>query len=201
MKQSVSSKLSVLVSVASIVGVALAPIAVSAATATANTTINANVGSTISISSSGTVTLNITPVSGGAQSSASDAVSVSTNQANGYYLTLANNDTNTSLVSGVNTLTAHTGTFASPSALGTNTWGFAIAGGAFDASYSALSNATGSATKWAGVPASTSPQTLKTTSTTASSDATTVWYSAKVDTTKANGTYTDTVVYTATTNP
>lgn len=199
MKRTISPHLSALVAVTGVIVIALAPLAASAITT--NTTVNAVINSTISMTSSGTVTLNVLPVSGGAQTSASDSVSVSTNHASGYNLSLANNDANTALVNGAATLTAHTGTFATPTALGVNTWGYAVAGGAFDATYNILTNATGSTTKWAGVPASASPQILKTTAGPASGDATTVWYSAKVDTSKANGTYTDTVVYTATTNP
>ena len=199
MKRNISTHLSVLAAITGVTVIALAPFAVSAVTT--NTTVNAVINSTISMTSSGTVTLNVMPVSGGAQTSASDSLSVSTNHASGYNLTLANNDANTALVNGAATLTAHTGTLAAPTALGVNTWGYAIAGGAFDASYAVLTNATGSTTKWAGVPASASPQILKTTAVPASSDLTTVWYSAKVDTSKANGTYTDTVVYSATTNP
>lgn len=199
MKRTISPHLSVLAAITGVTAIALAPLAASAVTA--NTTVNAVINSTISMTSSGTVTLNVMPVAGGAQTSASDSISVSTNHASGYNLTLANNDTTTSLDNGGVTLAAHTGSFAAPTALATNTWGYAIPGGAFDASYNVLNNATGSATKWAGVPSSASPQILKTTAVPASGDATTVWYSAKVDTSKANGTYTDTVVYTATTNP
>lgn len=199
MKRTFSPQLSPIAAVIGVTALALAPFAASAIDT--NTTVNAVINSTISMTSSGTVTLNVLPVSGGAQTSASDTVSVSTNHAAGYNLSLANNDANTALVNGAATLTAHTGTFAAPTALANNTWGYAVAGGAFDASYAVLTNATGSATKWAGVPASASPQILKTTATTASGDSTTVWYAAKVDTSKANGTYTDTVVYTATTNP
>ena len=182
-------------------GALLAPFSVYAATDSQNTTINATLGSTISITTSGTVAIGVTPVSGGAQSSASDSVSVSTNNSAGYTLTLADSDATTTLVKGGDTIAAHNGTFGTPTALSNNSWGYAIAGGSFDGSYSALSNVTGSTTKWAGVPATGSPQTLKTTAVTASGDATTVWYSVKADTTKPNGVYSDTVTYTATTNP
>ncbi len=176
------------------------PLGVYAATDNESTTVNAAIASTISISTSSTVAIAVTPVAGGAQSSSSDTVSVSTNNSTGYVLTLADSDATTTLVSGANTIAAHTGTFASPTALANNSWGYAIPGGNFDATYNALNNATSSTTKWAGMPASGSPVTLKTTGTTASADTTTVWYSVKADTTKPNGTYSDTVSYTATTN-
>lgn len=179
----------------------LAPVTVSAATDSANTTINTVIASVISISTSSTVTLNITPVSGGSQTSASDTVTVSTNNSAGYVLTLADSDATTNLENGANTIGAHAGTQASPTALANNSWGYAVpALGSFDASYTTISNATSSTSKWAGVPASGSENTIKTTAATASGDTTTVWYSAKADTTKPNGTYADTVTYTATTN-
>lgn len=176
------------------------PLGVSAATDTDNTTINATVASVITMTTSGSVGINITPVTGGAQSSASDTVTISTNNSAGFDLTLANSDATLTLTKGGDTIAAHAGTYASPTALANNSWGYAVGGlGTFDASYSALSNVTSSATKWAGVPASGSPQNIKSTSSTASGDTTTVWYSAKADPTKPNGSYTDTVTYTATT--
>ena len=184
-----------------LVSLFVVPVSVYAATASANTTITATVASVISISSSGTVAIGITPVSGGSQTSASDTITVSTNNSTGYVLTLADSDATTTLVNGANTISAHAGTQAAPTALANNTWGYAVpALGSFDASYTTITNATSSASKWAGVPASGAPNTIKTTAVTASGDTTTVWYSAKADTTKPNGAYADTVTYTATTN-
>lgn len=179
-----------------------APIFASAATQTASTTINATVNSVISMSTSTTVAINLTPTAGGVVTSAADTVSVSTNNAAGYTLTLADGDATTNLVSGGNTIGAHSGTQASPTALAANTWGYRVVNvGGFGASaYSAETNNGSSSSTWAGVPASGSPNTLKTTAATASGDATTVWYGVKVNTSKPNGTYTDTVTYTATTN-
>lgn len=173
-----------------------------AATDSESTVINAEISSVISITTSGTVALNITPVSGGSQSSASDTVTVATNNANGYALTMSDSDTDTDLENGANEIAAHAGTQGTPTALANNTWGYAVGGvGGFDASYTTLSDQASSATTWAGVPSSAAPNTLKSTSVTASGDVTTVWYSVKADTTNPNGTYTDTVTYTATTNP
>ncbi|TXG77299.1 hypothetical protein E6P97_01840 [Patescibacteria group bacterium] len=181
--------------------VAIIPATTFAATETEETIVNALIGSSISISSAtGVVNVNVTPVVGGSQSSASDTVTVATNNSTGYTLTLADNDADTNLNSGGNTIAAHAGVHAAPTALANNTWGYAIPGGNFDVSYSALNNVTSSGSLWAGVPVSSAPVTLKTTATTTGGDATTVWYSVKADTTKPNGTYTDTVVYTATTN-
>jgi hypothetical protein len=177
------------------------PVLASAAVDTENTTINATIGSTITMTTSGTVALGITPDGDGQASSASDTVSVSTNNAAGYVLTLADSDATTTLANGGDNLAAHAGTQASPTTLANNTWGYRSSGvGGFGAGGSAETNVNNLALTWAGVPATGSPNTLKTTATTATNDTTTVWYGAKADTTKPNGIYTGTVTYTATTN-
>lgn len=202
MKQIVKSSLIAGTSIAAIVGLVLAPtFQASAASNTANTTINATVNAVISITTGSTVAISLTPTGSGVVSSASDTVTVSTNNSTGYNLKLADSDATTTLVSGANNFAAHTGTFVAPTALANNTWGYAVAAaGGFDASYSAENNSTTSTTKWAGVPATGSPVTLKTTAVTASNDTTTVWYGAKSTTAQPTGVYTDTVTYTATTN-
>lgn len=180
-------------------GAVVSPVIASAATA--DTTVNAVVGSTITITTSGTVTINLTPTSGGVVSSASDTVTVNTNNTAGYILTLADQDTNTSLVNGSDTIAAHTGTQAAATALATNSWGYAVGGvDDFDPSYSAETDNGSSTSNWAGVPSSAAPNTIKTTAATATNDVTTVWYGVKVDSSKPNGTYSDIVTYTATTN-
>ena len=178
------------------------PIAASAVSSTASTTINATVGSVISISTGTTVAIALTPTAGGVVSSVSDTVTVSTNNSTGYALTLANSDATRNLVSGGNTILPHAGTQASPTALAANTWGYRVVsvGGFGATAYSAESNNGSSSSTWAGVPATGSANTLKTTATTASGDTTTVWYGVKADSTKPGGTYSDTVTYTATTN-
>lgn len=179
----------------------LGPIAAFAAVDTEPTTINAIVASTISITTSGTVNLNVTPVTGGAQTSAADTVTVATNNSAGYNLTLANSDATTTLASGGNTIAAHAGTQAAATVLANNTWGYHVDGvGNMSTGGAAESNVTSSAILYAGVPASSSPNTLKSTSAVASGDVTTVYFAVKADPTKPNGTYTDTVTYTATTN-
>lgn len=185
-----------------VLAVAATPVMASAATSTANTTINATIGSTISITSVSPVTLAITPDANGQSTSASDTVTVSTNNATGYVLTLADSDATTTLANGGNTIAAGAGTFAAPVTLANNTWGYRVDGaGGFGAGpTSAQSNVDTLSQTWAGVPATGSPVTLKTTGTTATNDTTTVWYGAKADTTKPNGTYAGTVTYTATTN-
>jgi hypothetical protein len=180
----------------------VAPLAAGATSATANTTINAVIASVISISTSSPVVLNITPVTGGAQTTASDTVTVSTNDSLGYGLTLADADSNTNLVSGGNTIAAEGGSQASPLVLPDNSWGYRVDGvGGFGAGpTSGSNNLTANSSTFAGVPPAGSPNTIKSTSTTASGDTTPVWYSAKADTNLPNGTYSDTVTYTATGN-
>ena len=186
----------------SMFAIAFVPIVVSAASSTANTVINASINAAINMTTSSTVTVSIIPTPGGSVSSSSDTVSVSTNNPLGYTLTLADNDTNTNLVNGANNIAAHSGTQASPTTLGNNTWGYRVDGvGGFGAGpTSAETNNASSTSIWAGVPSSASPITLKTTSSTATNDITTVWYGVRATTTVPNGTYTDTVTYTATTN-
>jgi len=107
------------------------------------------------------------------------------------------------LVSGGNSIAASAGTQTVPIVQIANTWGYAVAGlGGFNGSgYADADSATVSASlKFAGVPASGAPNTLKTTSGTASNDTTTVWYAIAVDSTPPFGTYTDSVTYTATAN-
>lgn len=183
-------------------GTAALPVVASAATQTANTTINANIGSAISVTTSTTIAINATPTAGGVVSSVSDTVTVNTNNGTGYTLTLADADTNTNLVSGSDTIAAHSGTFAAPTALANGTWGYRIvgAGGFGGTAYSAESNNGSSTSTWAGVPSSAAPTTIKTTASAAANDTTTVWYGTRVSSAQPNGTYTDTVTYTATTN-
>ncbi len=187
--------------------VIVTPVVGSAASDDADTTINATINEVISISTSSTVTLNLTPTSGGVVSSGSDTVTVSTNRTTGYNLAVNDSDATTTLASGGNDLTAHSGTKTSPTALTNGTWGFAVATGTtgigtngFDASYSTETNNGSSTSKWAGMPASGSPMMIKTTAAAASNDTTTVWYAAKANASQPNGTYTGTVTYTATTN-
>jgi hypothetical protein len=180
----------------------LSPVIASAATQSGTTTINAAVASTLTIATNPTVSIALQPTASPVLTSVSDTVQVSTNSANGYYLTLSDGDTVTNLVNGANTIAAHAGTFATPTAMATNTWGYRIVnqGGFGATAYSAETNSTSSSSTWAGIASSATPQTVKTTATTAASDPTVVWYAVKVDSTKPNGTYTDTVTYTAVSN-
>lgn len=190
-----------LVAVMTLVGVVGLP--TMAGAATTSTTINSAISSVISVfTSNGTVAANVTPTGGGAQTIASDTLTVSTNNSLGYTLQIADSDATTTLVSGGNTIPASSGTQASPTAQSVNTWGYRVDGvGGFGAGPTSGQNsaAIGSST-FAGVPASSSPNTIKTTSSTASNDTTTVWYGVAANTSQPTGTYSDTITYTATAN-
>lgn len=183
-----------------VMGVVATPAVVGAATA--NTTINSDIGSVISITSSGTVDADVTPSGAGAQTIASDTVTVNTNDTGGYTLQIADSDATNALSSGSNTIAASSGTPAAPIVQAANTWGYRVDGAAsFGAGTTEAqsSQAIGSDT-FAGVPVSGSPDTIKTTSAVANDDVTTVWYGVAVDNTQATGSYTDQVTYTAVVN-
>jgi hypothetical protein len=183
------------------VGILLTPVIASAATAT--TTISSQVSSVISLSTSGTVNINVTPAGAGVQTIANDTVTVSTNDTAGYTLQLGETSSGTTLLSGSNTIAASTGTQTTPIVETAGTWGYRVDGiGGFGSGpTSGASNAAISGSiKFAGVAASGSPNTIKTTSTTATNDTLSVWYGVAVDTSQPSGTYTNSVTYTATAN-
>jgi hypothetical protein len=187
--------------VVTLLALVLSPAIAGAATTT--TTVNSAISSVISVfSSNGTVNVNVTPTGSGAQTLASDTLTVSTNDALGYTLQIADSDTNTNLVSGGNNLAASTGTQTTPIVQAVNTWGYRVDGlGGFGAGpTTSQSSAAIGAIKFAGVPSSAAPNTIKTTATTASNDTTNVWYAVAANTTQPSGTYSDVVTYTVTAN-
>lgn len=169
-----------------------------------NTTINVSVSSVISMTTSSTVNLAATPVSGGSKQAIDfDSVKVSTNNSSGYNLKIKDSDATLTLnKSGGGSISNSSATPASPSALTDNTWGWradsSSIGGFGSGPTSTYSNGSTTSDKFAGI--SSSDYTIKTTSTTASDDETKVFYSVRVNTSTASGTYTDTITYTATTN-
>jgi hypothetical protein len=174
-----------------------------AGAATASTTISSAIGSVIStFSSNGTVNVNVTPSAAGAQTIASDTLTVSTNNSLGYTLLINDTNATTTLSSGANNINAIGGTQAVPIALTANTWGYRVdTVGGFGAGPTSGTNSTAIGTvKFAAMPINTLPNTIKTTATTAANDTTTVWYSVAANTSQASGTYTDGVTYTATAN-
>lgn len=198
------------------VGLMMAPVFASslASADTNSTTISSAVTAAITaFTTSGTVNVNTSSASGVKQTVNTDAVTISTNDSAGYTLTLQDGDATTALVSGGNNIAAHSGTTTTPTLMSAaNVWGFHLdndgakwcsAGSTCGATFgtSLSSNQASSATlKFAAMPASGSPYTVKTTSSTASSDVTNVWYGVNIDPSQASGTYTDSVTYTATAN-
>jgi hypothetical protein len=197
-------------------GLVIAPVFASslASANTASTTISSVITANITaFTTSGTVNVNASSASGVKQTVNTDLITISTNDTAGYTLKVEDGDSTVSLGSGGNTIAAWSGTTTTPTFMNTaNVWGFHLdndgtkwcnsgstCGNTFGTTLS--SNQTASATlKFAAMPASGSPYTIKTTATTASSDTTYVWYGVNIDPTQASGTYTDSVTYTATAN-
>jgi hypothetical protein len=182
----------------------LLPFTAAADTQTTNTDINLTVNPVIiSYSSGPTVTLGaITPDATGKQSTNSDTVTADTNDTAGYTVTLKETSaTVTDMVSGGNTIATSAGTPAAPAALPNNRWGWRVdsLSGFGAGPGGVLANAAPSSLTYAGIPANGSPFTIKTTSSTGSAS-TTVWYSARVNSSQPIGAYSTTVTYTITTN-
>jgi len=170
---------------------------------TAATTISSTLSPVISLlTSDGTVNVNVVPTGSGAQTIASDTVTVSTSDSSGYTLNLAETGASSNLVSGGNTIPTSSGSQASPAVMAANTWGYRVdsLGGFGAGPTSGQSSAAIGGIKFAAVPATGSPDTIKTTSGTASNDTTTVWYGVAANTSQPTGTYTNSVTYTATAN-
>lgn len=184
-------------------GVTVLALPAIAEAATTSTTISSQIGSVISLlSSDGTVNINATPNASGVQTIASDTVTVSTNDAAGYTLKLAETGASSTMTSGSNTIAAVSGTQSSPVAETANSWGYRVDGvGGFGAGpTTSVSNAAIGSLKFAAVPATASPDTLKTTSSAASNDTTAIWYGLAADLSAPSGTYTNSVTYTAVAN-
>ena len=162
------------------------------------------VACSISLSSNGNISLNVTPNSSGSCTIQSDTATVFTDDSNGYSLTLADSSTGTSLINGSATINATSGTFASPSTLTGNSWGYRVDGvGSFGSGpTTAQTNAARGSTLFAGIEASN--QTADTIASTAvaadPSVTTTVWYGVCADTSVSSGSYTTQVIYTAVAN-
>jgi len=166
---------------------------------------NCDYGScTITLSSSGAMSANVTPSSGGACTVQSDAVTVTTDSTTGYTLTATTSTTATGMTSGGNTIPSTTATQASPAVLTSEEWGFRVdgVGGFGSGPTTAQTNGSIPSLTFAGMPASNgTPDQLAATSSPASSGTTTnVWYGVCADTGIASGTYSVSVLYTAVTN-
>lgn len=131
----------------------------------------------LTISTSGNVSIPITPGSSPTLGTASGTVTVVSTDAVGYKLYIRSLGVAT-MTSGANTIPASAN--GSPLALGTNTWGYNL-----DAS----TNFVGMTTSDVLIRTGTGPF--------GSGDTTTVTYGVKIDQSKAAGSYSTTVIYTA----
>ena len=149
--------------------------------------ITATIAETLAISTEDAIATNLIPSPSGTQADMGTQVEVSTNNPNGYYLTLENaSTTQTALVSGSNTI-ASIGSTETP--LTNGTWGFRL-GTTPLSSVPAMTN-------FKGVPLKGAPVTIANVSQEVSGDATPVTFGVKADTSQPTGTYTATVLYTA----
>ena len=202
-------------------GLLVAPLMSSSLTQAVGTTVQSTVSGSITAftnTNPTTTLIDITSASGTKQTINKDTVSISTNNATGYTLKLQDADTSNALCvtpgGSCTGIPATSGTHATPAIMsGANQWGYHIDDGTTTWCSTATSCASGltlpssnaatsTTLKFALVPLSSgSADTLKTTSTTASSDTTPVYYAVNVDPTQASGIYKDDVVYTAIANP
>lgn len=196
-----AKQLRLLIATTLVSGMLVTPVIAGAATT--SSTISSVISPVISLfSSGGTVNVNVTPTGAGAQTIASDTITVSTNDSAGYTLQLAETGAVGTLTSGANTIPASAGTQTTPLAMAVNTWGYRVDNiGGFGAgpTSGASSQAIGAA-KFAAIPATASPNTIKTTTGVATNDTTTVWYGVAANTSQPTGTYTNSVTYTVTAN-
>lgn len=157
----------------------------------------------ISVSASSDLSLNVTPTSAGVYSTVSDNITVITGSSTGFTLSLQDSDTVTDLTSGSNHIANSAGSQATPVTRSMDTWGYRVDGLANFGSgpTSAETNAASSSYTFAGIPASDqTADILKATSSVVNPSTTTIWYGAAVNLTPPGGTYTTTIVYTATVN-
>ena len=158
----------------------------------------------ITLTSSGAVSLAISPTSSGSCSVQSDSVTVLTDNGAGYTLQLASSATNSNLVNGAYAVSATSGTPASPASLNANSWGYRVDGtyGFGPGPTTAQSSIAAPISSFAGIPTSAeTPATIKVTNTSANpAQSTSVWYGVCVDTSIPSGTYSAQVTYTALNN-
>jgi hypothetical protein len=166
---------------------------------------NCDYGScTITLSNSGLGSMNVVPTTAGTCTVHSDTLSVTTDSTTGYNLTMTTSTTNTSMVNGANSITASTGTSASPSLLTMNTWGYRVDGLGGFGSGPTTSESSGSvpSVTFAGIPASNQTATTVASSSSPANPTvnTTAWYGVCANATIPSGTYSATITYTAVTN-
>jgi hypothetical protein len=142
----------------------------------------------LAISTADAIGTNLIPTPAGTEVTLPQVILVSTNNPNGYYLTLENTSTNTSLIGTnvANTIFAvdsSQGSAALTTTLNHGAWGYRLA------------NTT--ANQYYGVPALGSPTTINNVANEVANDQTVITYGVKADTTQPVDTYTTTVLYSA----
>lgn len=180
-------------------GVAALPLSSYAAVVTDSTdvTLNAVVGEAISVTTNAaddTVTINNVTANQDAKEG-STVLTIQTNNANGYTLTIEDADATTALKDASNTSYAGIATLKSGATLdkGTTGWGFKAS--------TTTDGVTANLTNWTGIK--TTAQTLATRASGATAtdgDQVTLTFGVVVDSTVPAGTYSDVVTLTATTN-
>ena len=174
-------------------GIAALPIA-SASADTSDVEVSVSVDSAISLAMSGTTSISALAPNAADLTTMSSTATVSTNDLDGYTLTVIDKDTVTALTNAnSDTIPAAT---ATPTA-GTAGWGVQTS-----EAYTGMD--TGLNTAWTAMPASTGTAlTLKNTGTqtaATSADTTVLKYGVATAAAQPTGTYTDTIVFTATAN-
>jgi hypothetical protein len=158
----------------------------------------------ITISSNGTVNVNVTPTAAGRCTVQKDSVTVTTDDSDGYTVTLNTSGTSNSLNNGSNSITVSTGSQASPISLANNTWGYRVDGvsGFGAGSTTAQSSVSTPSYPFAAVPTSSQSGDVLVSSNAAANPAVTtnVWYGVCATTSLPSGTYSAQVVYTAVAN-
>lgn len=160
----------------------------------------------ISLSTSGSVSIDVTPVTSSITCTVSkDNVTATTDSSTGYTITLQDSDTSTTLAGPSASSIAPIGaTPSQPAALTANTWGYRIDGidGFGSGPTSTTSNSPVPNVTFASVPSSnTAAATVRSTTSTDSNSVTTpVWYGLCANTNVQSGSYTDSVTYTALVN-
>ena len=159
---------------------------------------------TITLSSGGTTTLNVAPTPAGKCTVQSDTASVLTDSTVGYNLTMTTSTTNNAMTSGSGSISAASGTAASPATLAMNRWGYRVdsLSGFGAGPTSSQNNGSIPSVSFAGVPPSNLAGTLVASSSGPANPAaaTTVWYGLCADSSQPAGNYSVTVTYTAVTN-
>jgi len=158
----------------------------------------ANVHNVISITTNApndTVTLPIMPTPSGTQVKNDLTVTVSTNNSTGYSLSMNSETTNTSLVHKMATgipptpnIPSTTHAYNAPATLPINSWGWGL-------------GAAAATTNFSKIPPSDDSQTISATIDPSGSSDTAVTFAAHIADTTVSGSYTNTIVFTATANP